>query len=293
VCNLLRLSADVTGHAVGIAATSNLPLRVTRSGELTPWKNVATAYAARNGLFAALLATEGMSGPGSAFEGRNGLWEKVTGPFDLTPFPDQGGVYLTPRVQLKYWPIETNGQAAVWAALELRAKTKADELREIEVFTSKFTWFEIGSEPEKWDPKTRETADHSLPYIFARALVDGPIRVSSFNDEAVRDPALRPLMQKIKVIPDDAIEALLPAKVLIRVVATTQDGGQHTVEVENPLGHPANPMQDRHIEEKFMALAEPALGKDRSRTALESWWRVKDAQHIGALMNLVDIQSAL
>ena len=293
VCNLLKLSADVTAHAVGIAATSNLPLRVTRSGELTPWKNVATAYAARNGLFAALLAAEGMSGPGSAFEGRNGLWEKVTGPFDLTPFPDQGGVYLTPRVQLKYWPIETNGQAAVWAALELRAKTKADELREIEVFTSKFTWFEIGSEPEKWDPKTRETADHSLPYIFARALVDGPIFVSSFNDEAVRDPALRPLMQKIKVIPDDAIEALLPAKVLIRVVATTQDGGQHTVEVENPLGHPDNPMQDHHIEEKFMALAEPALGKDRSRTALESWWRVKDAQHIGALMNLVDIQPAL
>ena len=100
-------------------------------------------------------------------------------------------------------------------------------------------------------------------------------------------------MQKIKVIPDDAIEALLPAKVSIRVVATTQDGTQHTVEVENPLGHPDNPMQDRHIEEKFMALAEPALGKDRSRTALESWWRVKDAQHIGALMNLLDIQPAL
>ena len=293
VCNLLKLSADVTAHAVGIAATSNLPLRVTRSGELTPWKNVATAYAARNGLFAALLAAEGMSGPGSAFEGRNGLWEKVTGPFDLAPFPDQGGVYLTPRVQLKYWPIETNGQAAVWAALELREKIDPMSLKEIEVFTSKFTWFEIGSEPEKWDPKTRETADHSLPYIFARALFDGPIRVSSFNDEAVRDPALRPLMQKIKVIPDDAIEALLPAKVLIRVIATTQDGARHFVEVENPLGHPDNPMQDHHIEDKFMALAEPALGKDRSRTALESWWRVKDAQHIGALMNLVDIQPAL
>ena len=293
VCNLLKLSAEVTAHAVGIAATSNLPLRVTRSGELTPWKNVATAYAARNGLFAALLAAEGMSGPGSAFEGRNGLWEKVTGPFDLAPFPDQGGVYLTPRVQLKYWPIETNGQAAVWAALELREKIDPMSLKEIEVFTSKFTWFEIGSEPEKWDPKTRETADHSLPYIFARALFDGPIRVSSFNDEAVRDPALRPLMQKIKVIPDDAIEALLPAKVLIRVIATTQDGARHFVEVENPLGHPDNPMQDHHIEDKFIALAEPALGKDRSRTALESWWRVKDAQHIGALMNLVDIQPAL
>ena len=56
VANLLKLSAEATAHAVGIAATSNLPLRVTRSGELTPWKNVATAYAARNGLFAAMLS---------------------------------------------------------------------------------------------------------------------------------------------------------------------------------------------------------------------------------------------
>src|SRR5262249_36548072 len=205
VCNLLKLSTKATAHAVGIAATSNLPLRVTRSGELTPWKNVATAYAARNGLFAALLAAEGMIGPGTAFEGRNGLWEKVTGPFALAPFPGQGGVCLTPRVQLKYWRIETNGQATVWAALELRSKASPGELKEIEVFTSKFTWFEIGSEPEKWDPKTRETAAHSLPYIFARALVDGRIGVASFSDELVRDALLRPLMAKIKVVPDDSI----------------------------------------------------------------------------------------
>jgi 2-methylcitrate dehydratase len=292
VANLLKLSAEATAHAVGIAATSNLPLRVTRSGELTPWKNVATAYAARNGLFAAMLAAEGMSGPGNAFEGRNGLCENVTGPFDLAPFPVQGGAYLTPRVQLKYWPIETNGQPAVWAALELRAKTKPDELKEIDVFTSKFTWFEIGSEPEKWDPKTRETADHSLPYIFARALVDGPIRVSSFNDEAVRDPALRPLMQKIKVIPDDAIEALLPGKTLIRVVATTNDGTRHSVEVENPLGHPDNPMQDSDIEEKFMALAEPVIGKVRARNALDRWWQVEKAEDVSALMQLLDVSAA-
>jgi len=291
VSNLLKLSVDATAHAVGIAATSNLPLRVTRSGELTPWKNVATAYAARNGLFAALLAAEGMSGPGSAFEGRNGLWEKVTGPFELAPFPNLGGEYLTPRVQLKYWPIETNGQAAVWAALELRSKVDPMKLEAIDVFASKFTWFEIGSEPEKWDPQTRETADHSLPYIFARALVDGPIRVSSFADEAVRDPALRPLMQKIKVLPDDAIEALLPQKTLIRVTAAANDGMQHTVEIVNPLGHPDNPMQDSHIEEKFLALAEPVLGQ-RSRTALQRWWRVQDAADVGELMQLLDLRAA-
>jgi 2-methylcitrate dehydratase len=73
VCNFLKLTTEATADAVGIAAASNLPLRVTRSGELTPWKNVATAYAARNGLFAALLAAEGMAGPANVFEGRNGL----------------------------------------------------------------------------------------------------------------------------------------------------------------------------------------------------------------------------
>jgi 2-methylcitrate dehydratase len=288
VCNLLRLPCEAAADAVGIAATSNVPLRVTRSGELTAWKNVATAYAARSGVFAVLLAAEGMSGPGNAFEGRSGLWENVTGRFELAPFPHQGGRFFTPRVQMKYWPIETNGQPAVWAALELRAKAEPKDLRQIDVFTSKFTWFEIGSEPEKWDPKTRETADHSLPYIFARALVDGPIRVSSFSDEKVGDPALRPLMQKIKVIPDDAIEALLPEKTLLRVLATTDDGTNHSVEIVNPLGHPDNPMQDRHIEEKFLALAEPALGQERSRRALDSWRCVEDAPDVAALMDLLD-----
>jgi 2-methylcitrate dehydratase len=291
VCNLLELSTEETAHAVGIAAASNLPLRVTRSGELTPWKNVATAYAARNGLFAALLAAEGMAGPGNAFDGRNGLWEKVTGPFELAPFPNEGGAYLMPRVQLKYWPIETNGQAAVWAALELRSKVKPSDVKAIDVFTSKFTWFEIGSEPEKWDPKTRETADHSLPYIFARALVDGPIRVSSFSDEAVRDASLRSLMAKIKVIPDESIEALLPEKTLIRVIATTLDGTRHAVEVVNPLGHPDNPMQDQHIEEKFITLVEPVLGRGRCRTVLARWWRVRDAEDIGQLIQMLDLNA--
>ena len=290
VCNLLKLPMEATGHAVGIAAASNLPLRVTRSGELTSWKNVATAYAARNGLFAALLAAEGMTGPGNVFEGRNGLWEKVTGSFELAPFPNRGGAFLTPRVQLKYWPIETNGQPAVWAALELRAKVNVTELNEIQVFTSKFTWFEIGSEPEKWDPKTRETADHSLPYIFARTLVDGPITVSSFRDEAVRDPSLRPLMAKIKVIPDDRIEALLPEKTLIRVIAIPNNGASYSVEVVNPLGHPDNPMGDPHIEEKFLTLGEPVIGKERCRAALDAWWRVDNAQNVSQLIQLLDLE---
>jgi 2-methylcitrate dehydratase len=288
LCNFLQLPLAATANAIGISATSSVPLRATRSGELTSWKNVATPYATRNGVFAALLAAEGMEGPGNAFEGRHGLFDNVTGPFALAPFPTEGGPSLVPRVQIKYWPLETNGQPVVWAALELRDQLNLADIERIDVFANKFTWFEIGSEPQKWDPQTRETADHSLPYILARALVDGPITVGSFSAAKVRDPALRPLMAKIKVIVDEALEAVLPKMVLrVRVVMT--EGHEHAVEVVNPLGHPDNPMRDDDIEDKFKALAGPVLGERRCREALDAWWRVRAAPDLRPLITLLDL----
>ncbi len=292
ICNLLGLTVEQTANAIGMTATATVPLRVTRSGELTPWKNVATAFAARNGVFAATLAAEGMVGPGNAFEGRAGLFDNITGPFDLAPFPTEGGDFHMPRVLLKYWPLETNGQPAVWAALAMREKVNPhniDSIVSIELLCDEFTRFEIGSEPEKWDPQTRETADHSLPYIFARALVDGPLNVASFDEAQVQDAALRPLMQKITVTTDPAIEALVPDTMVVRAIACTSDGATHEVEIVNPLGHPENPMQDADIEQKFRAQGEPVIGADRCGAVLDAWWRVGDAADLRPLIEMLDI----
>jgi 2-methylcitrate dehydratase PrpD len=99
-------------------------------------------------------------------------------------------------------------------------------------------------------------------------------------------------MAKIKVIPDDSIEALLPEKTFIRVAATANDGTSYSVEVMNPLGHPDNPMEDPHIEKKFLTLAEPVIGKERGRVALGSWWCVDDAADVSRLLKLLDLKSA-
>ena len=265
---------------------------MTRSGELTPWKNVATAFAARNGVFAATLASEGMIGPGNAFEGRAGLFDNVTGPFDIAPFPTEGGEFSIPTTLLKYWPLETNGQPVVWAALEMREKIQPGEvgsIESIEVLCDEFTRFEIASEPEKWDPQTRETADHSLPYIFARALVDGPLNVGSFDEGLVRDAKLRPLLNKIKVTTDPAIEAKVPEIMMVRVIARMADGVVHEVEISNPLGHPSNPMKDIDIETKFRAQAEPVLGAERCTAALAAWWKVGEALDMQPLIEGLDI----
>jgi 2-methylcitrate dehydratase len=292
LCNLLRLPHAATANAIGIAACSSVPLRVTRSGELTPWKGAATAYAVRNGVFAALLAAEGMAGPPEAFAGRAGLFENVTGPFDLEPFATTGGRSLMTGIEIKYWPVEASGQPVVWAALELRKSISPSELKEIEFLVNKFAKFEIGSEPAKWDPQTRETADHSLPYIFARTLVDGPITIHSFTKEAVLDPALRPIMAKVKVTVDDAIEAMLP-RMGLRARATTFDGREQLVDIVDPLGHPAKPMQDKDVGDKFRVLAVPHIGAERSRHGLDALWRAREADDVAVLLRMLEVPASV
>jgi len=96
-------------------------------------------------------------------------------------------------------------------------------------------------------------------------------------------------MSKLTVTVDDALEAMLPRMVL-RVTATAANGKQHSVEIVDPLGHPDNPMQDTDIEEKFNAMAEPVLGPERCRRSLDAFWKVRDADNIGALFAMLDLK---
>src|SRR5918999_101887 len=121
VGHLLRLPPEQLAEAIAIITVANIPMRNTRAGELSLWKGAATSFATRNGIFAALLAAEGMTGPDRPFEGKHGLWDLITGPFELEPLPTDAGPYRTPDVQLKAWPVEYNAQLPVWAALELRS----------------------------------------------------------------------------------------------------------------------------------------------------------------------------
>lgn len=274
--HLLNLTGEQLAEAIAIVAVANVPMRNTRAGELSLWKGVATAYAARNGMFAALLAGEGMTGADKPFEGKHGLWDLITGPFQLTPLPTEGGPFQSPVTRLKYWPVEYNGQLPVWAALELRSKVNWQELRDIEIGVYTFCLTEIGSEPEKWDPKTRETADHSLPYIFAKVLVDGTISVAAFEESAYRDPALRPLMSKIRVYLDKEVDAIYPKTISMKIKATGNDGSVIDLWPRDPLGHPSKPMGDDDVINKFIRTVEPVYGKDKTQKVLERWWNLSE-----------------
>jgi len=288
VGRLLNLSRRQLAEAIAIVTVANLPMRNTRAGELSLWKGAATAFAARNGVFAALLAGQGMTGADKPFEGKHGLWDLITGPFELQALPTEGGPYRAAETRLKYWPVEYNGQLPVWAALELRAQAEWRELADIEIGVYTFCYTEIGSEPEKWDPKTRETADHSLPYIFAKALADGTITLAAFEESAYRDPALRPLMQKIRVYLDKEVDAIYPKTISMKIRATKNDGRVIALWPRDPLGHVNKPMGDTEVSEKFLRTVEPIYGAEKGARVLEQWRNVKDAS-AGELANLLSL----
>ncbi len=157
--------------------------------------------------------------------------------------------------------------------------------------TYAFAYSEIGRDPEKWDPKTRETADHSLAYIFTRTLVDGTINAASFEKAAVLNPSLRPLMAKIRVRIDEGVDAVYPEIVSMKVEATTTDGKRYMLEPRDPLGHNKNPMQDKDIKEKFLRVVEPVLGSVRASAALERWWDLQHVSDISEALALLDIEA--
>jgi len=269
--NLLGCKTDATGEALSLIATANVPLRSTRAGVLSLWKGAATAYCMLNAMLVTRLAQEGMTGPEKAIEGRHGLWDKITGEFELPTLPDQDGGWNILRTSLKYWPVEYSAQTAVWAGRQLAETIPIDRLASVRLGAHKLGWHEIASEPAKWDPQSRETADHSMPYIFVRAMQHGGIDLSAFEPEQYLDPAVRPLMSKVSVEPDDEAEAAHPHGMMLTVRAESVDGHVESFSIRDPKGFWTNQMTDPEVEAKFHGLVEPVYGADRA-TALHSYW---------------------
>src|SRR5262249_38792157 len=152
------------------------------------------------GVFAALLAAEGMTGPAPIFEGEVGLMKLLTGPFDIPALGGGDQPFMITKTYIKFWPAEYHSQSAVEAALQLRPEVPDINLvAAIDIHTFDAAVDIIGKDPEKWRPRTRETADHSLPYCTAVALVDGEVTKAQFDPKRFSDPALLDLVAKVRV----------------------------------------------------------------------------------------------
>ena len=158
------------------------------------------------------------------------------------------------------------------------------------MYTYWSAWRESGSEPAKWRPTTRETADHSAPYILAQVLRHGRIDAASFSEETVADHSVWDEMDRIRVEVDEELESVYPEKIAMRVRAEDSAGQVHEVRVENPVGHETNPMSRDDIDAKFRGLAAPALGADRVEPALSAWRGLR-ATTVGPALDAVLVQT--
>jgi 2-methylcitrate dehydratase len=280
--NVLRLDHAGTVNAIALAVTANLPLAVTRRGQLSMWKGVAEANGARNGLFAALLAQAGMTGPEKPFAGALGL-EHLVGPVDV------GRIGRAPlaieTADMKFYVTEYHSQGPLAAALALAAGLDTDTIAAIHVRTYAFAYKEIGSGREKWRPATRETADHSLPYIVAATLVDGRFSDAMFAPERFTDPRILALADKVTVAEEPELTRAFPQKFRSHVELMLHDGTRRTAGIEVPHGHHDDPLSDAEVDEKFAMLAGRKLPPDRLAGALRL---VRDFENCSRLDDLFD-----
>jgi 2-methylcitrate dehydratase len=290
----MKLSPDQLSHAVSIAINDHIPLAQTRVGTLSDWKGIAAAEAGRNAVFAARLARAGLTGPAPIFEGESGFFAQVSGPanVDVDAFGRRGVQFRIHQCTLKPYPAVIYTQTAIVAGIEVAKEVGSlDRIAAIEIATTRRGFQRTGSEPEKWSPKTRETADHSLPYITARAMFDGTITNDSFAPHKFSDPAVLAFMQKIKVAEDPVLTARAGGAVPTRVTATLADGRKISREVDHAPGFAERPMSRADVETKFRGNVGKHWSKTRTHDVLKALWALDQSKSLALLLGRLSLRA--
>jgi 2-methylcitrate dehydratase len=281
---ILGLDRKAMGNAISIAITTGVPLGATRVGELSMWKGCATAAAVRTAVFASELAAEGMTGPGRPFEGRDGLWQHlgVEAP-KWENFGGRGKPFGITRTSFKAYPSVIHTQGPISLVLELRQRVGVAEIESVHMATYGEAVRRTATEAEKWNPETRETADHSIPYLVAAAFQDGVVTPATFAPSRIQEPALRALIKKLKVVEEPEFTRRYPGESCTRIEVTTTDGRQVVAETSHPKGHYRNRLTDEEVEAKFRGLASGVLGAEGCDRVLAEVWDLENSPTLDRL----------
>jgi 2-methylcitrate dehydratase len=268
----LRLDASTAANAIAIAGTALNALRVTRTGELSQWKGLAFPFTAFGAVEAAFLAARGITGPAEVFEGNKGFMDSIAGRFEIDWQHED--LERVRRTFLKRFNAEIHSQSALEALLELREANALDptdvERIELDTFQVAYDIIGGGEEGEKTEIRTKEQADHSLPYLLAVALVDGQVLPEQFAPERIVEPDVQELLSRVVVRPAADLSARFPAEHACRLRLRLVGGTTLAAEKSDYEGFVTRPMGWKRTKEKFERLAagrvEPALTAELAET---------------------------
>lgn len=285
---MLRLSPEQIQHAIGISGSRHATLGAVTAGKLTMMKNTVDPMATQSGVLAALLAERGYTGPEHVIDGKEGL-VKVFGPaWELNVLTEGlGESWRISRCGMKAFPTEALTHAPISAVLELvqQHDLRPDQIARVRI-RSLARAADILADPSKYEPTSKETADHSLPYVIAAAIVDRQVTPRQFEPDRIADPTIRAQLRKVEVTADPEIERLFPALQRVIVAIELVDGSSFTTQLDYPKGDPRNPLTDTEIEVKFDALAARVLSRDARRRLIDATWSLDTLDSVADLMAL-------
>jgi 2-methylcitrate dehydratase len=285
----LRLTWEQIQHAIGISASRHCTMGAVTAGKLTMMKNTVDPMATQSGVLAALLAGKGYSGPEHVIDGKEGLTHCFGPEWKLELLTDGlGDSWRITQCGMKFFPTEALTHAPISAVLDLVKENDLhpDGVQKIQI-RSLARAADILSDPSKYDPHTKETADHSLPYVIAAALVDRQVTPAQFEMKKIMDPTIRAQLKKVEVVADPEIEKVFPALQRVIVNITAKDGRTFSKQLDYPKGDPRNPLSDAEIEEKFRALAEGVLSEKAQKKLVDAIWNLEKIGSVSKLMALM------
>lgn len=288
VSKAMGLDQERMGHALSLAASSHLTVGQVRRGALSHWKGCAVANAGRNAVFTALLAAKGMTGPDLPFEGVQGYFNAIGGAFELPPLASRGAEFRIQKARMKPFPAGYHCHTAVEAAQQIRARLSGgiDSIKQVRMQT-----YRNGmnyAEPVHWTPETRETADHSLPFTIAVALMEGTLAIRHYDELYYKRADVRALMQKIAISVGDEPSRAWPESPLCLLEVETEAGEVLHARAEYHLGHYRNPMSDADQDAKLRAMGRDYAGLTDARidALIDRLRRLEDVGDVGELLKL-------
>lgn len=287
---LLGLTREGMQNALALAIIPNLCTFQTRAGELSMWKACAAANGARQGVFAAMMAAKGMTGPNDPLDGVHGLWAKTMGkPYEIKPFAVPGQTFGITQTNLKKYPVRDACQLPVDTAVELYRKLGGREIVSLRIDTYRSAYKGAVEEPELWAPKTRETADHSMPACVAMALLDGSITPDTFARNRFLDADVLALLQRTKAEVIDEFTKQAPGVRNCRMEAKTRDGASHVSHLKLTAEEVARGMSDEEIEQKFTRLTRDLVPPRERRRLLDTAWDLENLPDVARLVDQLAI----
>ena len=286
---VMHLGCEQIQHAIGISASRHATLGAVTAGKLTMMKNTVDPMATQSGVLAALMAEKGYTGPEHVVDGKEGLTHCFGPSWKLNLLTDGlGESWRITQCGMKAFPTEALTHTPISAVLDIVKSNdlKPEQVEKVQI-RSLARAADILSDPSKYDPRTKETADHSLPYVIAAAIAERQVTPVQFEMNKIMDPTIRAQLKKVEVVADPEIEKVFPALQRVIVNLTTTDGRMFSKQLDYPKGDPRNPLSDAEVEEKFAALADGVLSEGAQKRLKNAIWGLEKLGSVSQLMALM------